>query len=85
MKGYIVYNAIQQLKERGFKRAAVAKQLNIDRRTVSRYWDMTADEYEKYLERKRRESLLEPYKQTVLLWLRTYSTATSAQICDWLK
>ena len=56
MKGYIVYNAIQQLKERGFKRAAVAKQLNIDRRTVSRYWDMTADEYEKYLERKRREN-----------------------------
>lgn len=34
MKGYCVYNKIQQLKAKGFKRATVAKRLNIDRRTV---------------------------------------------------
>jgi hypothetical protein len=46
MKGYRVYNSIQQLKDMGFKRAAVAAQLQINRRTVDRYWTMTADEYE---------------------------------------
>ena len=46
MKGYRVYNSIKQLKDMGFKRAAVAAQLQINRRTVDRYWTMTADEYE---------------------------------------
>ena len=46
MKGYRVYNSIKQLKDKGFKRAAVAAQLQINRRTVGRYWAMTADEYE---------------------------------------
>ena len=46
MKGYCVYNKIQQLKAMGFKRAAAAKRLNIDRRTVGRYWNMSVDEYE---------------------------------------
>ena len=46
MKGYSVYNAIQQLKERGFKKASVARQLNLNRRTVIRYWDMSVEEYE---------------------------------------
>lgn len=41
MKGYRVYSVIHQLKERGFKKASVAKQLNINRRTVNRYWNMT--------------------------------------------
>jgi DNA invertase Pin-like site-specific DNA recombinase len=46
MKGYRVYSQIQQLKEKGFKKANVAKQLGINRRTVDRYWNMSADEYE---------------------------------------
>lgn len=33
MKGYSVYNAIQQLKAKGFKKATVARQLDINRRT----------------------------------------------------
>lgn len=34
MKGYTVYNAIHQLKDRGFKKDSVAKQPNINWRTV---------------------------------------------------
>ena len=48
MKGYSVYNAIQQLKERGFKKATVAKQLGINRRTVDRYWNMSVERYDEY-------------------------------------
>ena len=41
MKEIKVYNAIHQLKERGFKKDSVAKQLSINWRTVDRYWNMT--------------------------------------------
>ncbi len=37
MKGYSVYNSIQQLKGQGFKKAAVACKLEINRRTVVFY------------------------------------------------
>ena len=33
MKGYSVYNAIKQLKDQDFKKAVVARQLDINRRT----------------------------------------------------
>ena len=85
MKGYCVYNKIQQLKAMGFKRAAAAKRLNIDRRTVGRYWNMSVDEYEAYLDLQRRESSLDHYKQTIIAWLREYPTLSAAQVCDWLK
>lgn len=85
MKGYRVYNSIHQLKERGFKRAAVAKQLHLNRRTVGRYWDMSVEEYEANLHSIRREGLLDEYRDQIVLWLRTYPSLTAAQVCDWLK
>ncbi len=85
MKGYCVYNKIQQLKAMGFKCAAAAKRLNIDRRTAGHYWNMSVDEYEAYLDRQRRESSLDHYKQTIIAWLREHPTLSAAQVCDWLK
>ena len=76
---------LQQLKAKGFKRATVAKRLNIDRRTVGHYWNMSVDEFETYLDRQRRESSLDHYKQTIIAWLREYPTLSAAQVCDWLK
>ncbi|WP_242975835.1 helix-turn-helix domain-containing protein [Desulfosporosinus sp. FKB] len=49
MKGFKMYKQIQQLKEIGFTRSRAAKQLNINRETVTRYWNMTADEFAKQL------------------------------------
>ena len=46
MKGFKMYNQIQQLKELGFTRSRAAQQLNINRETVTRYWDISADEFE---------------------------------------
>ncbi len=83
MKGYRVYSQIKQLQEKGFSQSAVAKRLKINRRTVSRYWHMTAEEYEQL--RINRIKLLDEYKDTILMWLREYPTLSAAQVCDWLK
>ena len=40
---------IHQLKESGFKMAQVARRLNIDRKTVSKYWDVQPDEFAKLI------------------------------------
>lgn len=85
MKGYSVYNAIQQLKNRGFKKDAVAKQLGINWRTVDRYWDMSVDEYEDKHLGLCREKALDGHRDQIVTWLTTYPTLTAAQVCDWLK
>lgn len=85
MKGYSVYNAIQQLKEKGFSKASVAKQLNRNRRTVIRYWNMSVEEYEQKYLGLCREKALDTYRNQIISWLRAYPTLTAAQGCDWLK
>ena len=85
MKGFKMYNQIQQLKELGFKKAGVAKQLMINRETVSRYWNMTSEEFESELARVKKLSTLSNREEIILNWLRQYPTMTAAQVCDWLK
>ena len=70
MKGYSVYNAIQQLKERGFKKASVARPLNLNRRTVIRYWDMPVEEYEQKHLGLCREKALDAYREQIIGWLK---------------
>ena len=77
MKGYSVYSQIQQLKEKGFKKSAVAKQLNINRRTVDRYWNMKAEEYELNSANICRTKVLGEYENIILLWLKCYPTMSS--------
>jgi len=83
MKGYRVYSQIKQLQEKGFSRTSVAKRLNINRRTVNRYWGMSADEYENQC--LSRAKLLDGYQEIILHWLNEYSALSAAQVCDWLK
>ena len=85
MKGYSVYNSIQQLKEQGFKKATVARKLEINRRTVDRYWDMSVDEYQEMHCNVRRKQTLDDYKNTILGWIHNYPGISAAQVCDWLK
>ncbi len=85
MKGYSVYHSIKQLKDQGFKKAAVARRLGINRRTVDRYWDMSVDDYqEKHTKVKRKQSL-DNYKAAILGWINDFPDISAAQICDWLK
>ncbi len=85
MKGYSVYSQIQQLKEKGFRKATVANQLGINRRTVDRYWNMIADEYEENASNICRVKALGEYESIILKWLQSYPAMSSAQVCDWLK
>jgi len=85
MKGFKMYNQIQQLKELGFKKAGAAKQLRINRETVSRYWDMTAEEFESEINRVKKLSALSNREEIIVKWLMEYPTLTAAQVCDWLK
>ena len=85
MKGYSVYSKIQQLKERGFRKDAVAKSLGLNWRTVDRYWNMTVDEYESNVATVCKARLLDDYRDTIICWLRDYPTLSAAQVCDWLK
>ena len=85
MKGFKVYKQMQQLKEQGFTRSRVTKQLKLNRETVRGYWNMTADEFEIQLYSVNREQLLSNYEETIIRWLRQYPTMTAAQVCDWLK
>ena len=70
MKGYSVYSQIQQLKEQGFRKDAVARNLGINWRTANRYWDMTVEEYEArktaYLENADAKIILYAYTQNKL-------------------
>lgn len=85
MKGYSVYNEIKQLKELGFKKAQVASQLSLNRRTVDRYWEMSVDEFNSMISSVRRKQALDEYRDIILLWINEYSSVSAAQINDWLK
>lgn len=85
MKEYKVFSAIHQLKEKGFRRGSVAKQLGINRRTVERYWDMPVEEYERQQTQICRERTLDKHHDQIVIWLSDFPTLSAAQVCDWLK
>jgi len=43
-----MYSKIHQLKEDKISKRQVAKKLNIDYKTVTKYWNMKQQEYTKY-------------------------------------
>lgn len=45
MTDWMAYSEIQEYKRKGLKISQVSRQLNIDRKTVAKYWDMSLDEY----------------------------------------
>ena len=45
MVDWVMYMKIQEQKRNGLKKSQVSRTLNINRETVSTYWDMTPEEY----------------------------------------
>lgn len=85
MKGLPMYSKIQQLKQDGLRKAQVARNLGIDRKTVRKYWDMTLDEYQQIFQQlHNRNRKLDKYKEDILTWLYRHNDYTSAQILDLL-
>lgn len=86
MVGIGMYAEIQKLKKLGYKKQRAARQLEIDTKTVRKYWDMTEEEYVtlQYESRERTKNM-EPYREYVLGKLREHSEITSAIIYDNLR
>lgn len=76
-----MYSEIQKRKRAGYSQRAVARELDIDRKTVRRYWDMTDDKYAQYLlESKSRTKIVDPYRDFIIDQLGEYPEITSAII-----
>ena len=85
MKGWPMYHDIQQRRDLGFGKSQIAQQLGLNYRTVSRYWDMTAEEFERSILSRKRRQCLELYEGIILDWLKQQPGLTGAEIWDRLK
>jgi transposase len=85
MKRWPMYTELQSLKNLGFSKRQVAEKLQVDFRTVSKYWDMDPDSFEKTIMNRRRQRDLSLYEGVILDWLLQYPGMTASQVLDWLK
>lgn len=76
-----MYTEIQKRKRAGYSQRAVAREMDIDRKTVRRYWGMTEDQYAKYLlDSRSRTKILDPYRDYIVEQIEEYPEITSAII-----
>ena len=76
-----MYAEIQKRKRSGYSQRAVARELDVDRKTIRKYWEMSEDQYAQYLlDSKRRTKILDPYREFIEAQLREYPEITSAII-----
>ncbi|MTI81252.1 MAG: IS21 family transposase [Firmicutes bacterium] len=81
-----MYSEILRLKNLGFNKSQVARQLGINVKTVSKYWDVDAEGFSNVLQSVGdRSKKLDKYNDVILGWLREFPDISSAQVMDWLK
>ncbi len=81
-----LYNEIHSYKQMGYSLRRCARTVDLDRKTVRKYWYMTPDEYLQSLaDSKRRTRILDPYQEEIIAELTTYPSITSAIIYDHLR
>lgn len=87
MIGWQMYSEIQKLKSMGFSKSRTAQKLQINFRTVARYWQMDPAEYAaafKDIRCDMKNSCASRYEADILAWLEEHPDLSSAQIYDWL-
>lgn len=86
MEKLLLFIEIHQLKDQGFKIAAIARKLGVSRNTVYKYLNMNLEEASEWINSLgSRRKKLDPYRDTILSWLKEHPDLSSAQIEDWLK
>ena len=86
MKDWMIYEKIQELKRNHLKKSQVSKRLNIDYKTVTKYWDMEPDEFSACRNRaQKRKRKADDHKDFIVSCLQKYPDMSSAQIYDWIK
>jgi len=84
--GKEMVNQIRDLKLHGYSMRQAARELEIDRRTVKKYWDMDEESYERCMaERGRRGRMMDAYRTQIIGWLDEHPEITASQIDDWLR
>lgn len=84
MKSWPMYMQIHAMKNQGFSKRQVAKKLELNLKTVSKYISTTPEELEQILNRERRRTL-SLYEGVVVDWLKKHPDMTAAQVLDELK
>jgi transposase len=80
-----MYEQIQNLKTKGYSKRGAARELDISRDSVDKYWEMNEEEYvECWIESKTRTKLLDPYREYIENQLRQYTEITGGIIHDHL-
>jgi transposase len=85
MKGLDMYSKTQQLKSEGLNKSQVSRELQINYKTVCKYWDMTLEEYIQHQQSQCRTKKLDTYKDDILFLLYKHNDYSSAQIFDLLR
>ncbi len=86
MKDWMTYEKIQELKRNHLKKSQVSRRLNIDYKTVTKYWDMPPDEFSACKNRaQRRRRKADVYKDFIVGCLQQFPDMTAAQVYDWIK
>ena len=85
MKGYEVYEKMQMLKIRGYSKRRAAREMDVSRDTVDKYWEMSEEDYvDCVMESRTRTKLLDPYRDYIEEQLRQYTEITGGIIHDHL-
>src|SRR5665648_17675 len=85
MMDWKMYGQIQEHKKQGFKKRQTARMLDKDYKTVSKYWDMSPDEFSTERESAgNRLRKAEPYEDYVVETLRDFPDMSAAQLYDWI-
>lgn len=58
-----MYSKIQEMRSQGFKQRKTADLLEIHRKTVKRYWDMTPEVFQENILEPAKKSSLEQHKE----------------------
>ena len=76
---------IKEQKLKGFNKSQVSRNLELDYKTVTKYWNMTNEEYiDCTKQSKSRNKKIDKYKDIILDWIKEYRDISTAQIQDWL-
>ena len=82
----VMWSKIQEMRTQGMSKSKIARELGINRETVSSYLSMDENHYHSWIERLRtRPKVLEPYRDKVAELLRKDRSLSSPAICDRLK
>ena len=81
-----MYEKIQNLKNKVYGKRRAAREADVSRGTVDKYWDMNEEEYIQYLiDSKTQTKILDPYRGFIETQIKTYREITESVIHDHLR